>query len=89
MEGFEWMIGQELAWVKEGVGIEVKKERQVVWKVEEKMEVEVVDGKKMVGIVEVKVVEVVWVMMKVVVDKEIQVDVVWVKIDKEIQVEVV
>ena len=83
------MIGQELAWVKEGVGIEVKKERQVVWKVEEKMEVEVVDGKKMVGIVEVKVVEVVWVMMKVVVDKEIQVEVVWVKIDKEIQVEVV
>lgn len=70
------MIGQELAWVKEGVGIEVKKERQVVWKVEEKMEVEVVDGKKMVGIVEVKVVEVVWVMMKVVVDKEIQVEVV-------------
>ena len=83
------MIGQELAWVKEGVGIEVKKERQVVWKVEEKMEVEVVDGKKMMGIVEVKVVEVVWVMMKVVVDKEIQVEVVWVKIDKEIQVEVV
>lgn len=83
------MIGQELAWVKEGVGIEVKKERQVVWKVEEKMEVEVVDGKKMVGIVEVKVVEVVWVMMKVVVDKEIQVEVVWVKIDKKIQVEVV
>ena len=70
------MIGQELAWVKEGVGIEVKKERQVVWKVEEKMEVGVVDGKKMVGIVEVKVVEVVWVMMKVVVDKEIQVEVV-------------
>ena len=70
------MIVQELAWVKEGVGIEVKKERQVVWKVEEKMEVEVVDGKKMVGIVEVKVVEVVWVMMKVVVDKEIQVEVV-------------
>ena len=83
------MIGQELAWVKEGVGIEVKKERQVVWKVEEKMEVEVVDGKKMVGIVEVKVVEVVWVMMKVVVDKEIQVEVVWVKTDKKIQVEVV
>ena len=83
------MIGQELAWVKEGVGIEVKKERQVAWKVEEKMEVEVVDGKKMVGIVEVKVVEVVWVMMKVVVDKEIQVEVVWVKIDKKIQVEVV
>ena len=83
------MIGQELAWMKEGVGIEVKKERQVVWKVEEKMEVEVVDGKKMVGIVEVKVVEVVWVMMKVVVDKEIQVEVVWVKTDKKIQVEVV